>query len=225
MNNSAKCSTNPRLQQRFDELWTRCQSGNLLSPVKPPWQELVHHYSEPHRFYHTLAHIAYCLEQFDLASAKIADPDAVEMALWFHDIIHTPASADNEQMSKVLFAELGQGYFEPAFVSRVGELIMVTTHRSPPSCPDAGYICDIDLASLGAPWEIFLSDSRALRLEQSHCPEERYYWGKLCFFKSLLERQRIFYTDYFRKKFEEMARKNILQYRKRIESEFAFNHG
>ena len=44
---------------------------------------LVELYGEPHRHYHTLAHIRHCLRQFDLAAGLMDQPDAVELALWF----------------------------------------------------------------------------------------------------------------------------------------------
>lgn len=223
MKNSAKTATKELLEQRFGELWERCLLDGVLAPYRHPWRELTSHYNGPYRFYHTLSHITYCLQQFDQVSHKMAEPDAVEMALWFHDVIHSP-SADNEAMSKALFSQLGQGCFSITYVTQVGQLIMVTTHQAPPAHQDAAFVCDIDLSSLGAPWEIFLSDSRALRMEQNHYPEEQFYRGKLSFFQSLLGRPRIFYTDYFRNKFEKIARQNILRYMQRIKQEVQLDH-
>ena len=53
-------------------------------------------YSEPHRYYHTLAH----LENMFAESARFAPlPPAVEWAIWFHDFVYDPRSATNEEDS------------------------------------------------------------------------------------------------------------------------------
>lgn len=223
MKNSVRCELNDVLQERFADLWERCLRDGIAAPSQHPWHELCVHYSEPHRFYHTIDHIAFCLQQFDQITCYLENPDEIEMALWFHDVIHNP-DKDNEKQSRELFAQLGVGCLNESFIHNVGELIMTTTHKCAPDLTDAAYICDIDLSSLGAPWEIFLSDSRALRMEQSHYSDEWFYQAKLCFLKSLMARPNIFYTRYFQSKFEKMARHNIQQYISRIEQEYLSYH-
>lgn len=208
MNNTAKCQDQIHLEVRFCELWSRCLRSGIVAPPRHPWHELHSHYNESHRFYHTLLHIGYCLNELDQARTYLDQPDAVEMALWFHDVIHSP-NCDNERQSCELFSQLGNGCFSQDFLNTVRSLIMATTHKVKPDYSDQAFICDIDLSSLGAPWKIFLSDSHALRLEHSHDSDEEFYRGKLKFFESLLSRQQIFHTDYFREKFEENARQNI----------------
>ena len=60
------------------------------------WPNLSRHYAEPHRHYHTLTHIFRCLRQLDAAKSLIEAPDAVEIAVWFHDVVHDPEACDNE---------------------------------------------------------------------------------------------------------------------------------
>jgi signal-transduction protein with cAMP-binding, CBS, and nucleotidyltransferase domain len=44
-----------------------------------------------------------CLAQLDLAKHLLKDADAVEMALWFHDLIYDPCAPDKESKSAERF--------------------------------------------------------------------------------------------------------------------------
>ncbi|MDN0076394.1 hypothetical protein QU481_16085 [Crenobacter sp. SG2303] len=39
------------------------------------------------------------MHDLDIARAVIHDPDAVELALWCHDVIYIPGAQDNERRS------------------------------------------------------------------------------------------------------------------------------
>ena len=62
------------------------------------WAALVGAWSEPHRRYHDLAHLAAVLGLVSgLPGAD--DPDAVRLAAWYHDIAYDPERTDNEEVS------------------------------------------------------------------------------------------------------------------------------
>ena len=89
-------------QRRFEELWERCVGAG----GEDVFRQIEVLYGEAHRHYHDQTHIVHCLRQFDLAGAIIPNPDAVEMALWFHDAIYEVPdgpSPDNERRSAELF--------------------------------------------------------------------------------------------------------------------------
>ncbi|MGB5255321.1 MAG: hypothetical protein WBN68_21635 [Sedimenticolaceae bacterium] len=196
------------LEQRFLDLWQRCLLPGVSSDPKAIWDRVAQHYAEPHRHYHDQQHLAHCLDQIDLASGHIDDADQVEMAIWFHDIINVPQAKDNEQRSAELFRSLADSLFDPAFIAAVVDLILVTTHREQPGDADHQFICDIDLASFGCPWECFIRDSDAVKAEFPG-PEEDYFRGQAAFLKALLARPRIFMTDFFNARYEQQARDNI----------------
>ena len=70
---------------RFTEVWNRI--GARGDPVKA-YDSIIAAYGEPHRFYHTLAHIGHGLSGFDTIKHLSANPAAVEMAWFFHDSIY-----------------------------------------------------------------------------------------------------------------------------------------
>ena len=202
-------------RQRFEALWSR-RVGAGAGAV---FDELDGLYGEPHRHYHTAAHIGHCLRQFDLAADRMDEPDAVEMALWFHDAIYDVPAKRNEQRSAELFATRAAGRGEARFRANVHRLIMVTTHREPPVALDESFIVDIDLSSFGLPWEACLRDSRAVRAEAPHVADSEFYPRQKKFLESLAARPAFCFTAFFRDRHEACARKNIERLCARLEAE------
>ena len=198
------------MAERFTELWTRCAGGNAPNP--DIWATIETRYTESHRHYHDLGHLAECLKELDAAGDAIAERDATEMAIWFHDIIYEYAAKDNEDRSADTFREFANGGMDGKFVDRVYDFILATKHTG--NAPDQGtaYLVDIDLSGFGLPWEGYLADSDALRLEAPAVSDEQYYAGKLRFLDSLLEWPSLFQTDYFRDRLEAQAKENIRRY-------------
>ena len=190
---------------RFEALWER----RIGAGAGAVFAELEARYREAHRRYHTPAHVVHCLGCFDLAADRMEDPDAVEMALWFHDAIYDVPARDNESRSAELFAARAGGRGEERFRSKVHRLIMATTHREPPVTIDESFIVDIDLSSFGLPWEEFLRDSRAVREEFAMVPDARFYPGQKKFVESLLARPAFCFTEFFRNRHEARVRKNV----------------
>lgn len=208
---SIEKSIRQRLESRFVNLWQRCVLPTHNIDIKQAWLDLSERYSEPHRLYHTLHHLDYCLNELDTSKFLMHQNDMIEMAIWYHDIINLPSQKDNEYQSSVLFEQLAKNNLEPEFISHVCDLIKITTHRDTPLTHDQIYICDIDLSSMGDTWEVFVEDSKNLR-QESEASKEDYALGKIKFFSSLLQRPRIFYSDYFYARYENQARHNIYRY-------------
>ena len=203
---------------RFVALWHRCLVKPSESSPSPPWDTLERYYGETHRHYHGFSHIAHCLAQHDLTADDMQEPDAVEMAIWFHDAVHEPRALDNEARSAELFRYLGSSGFQRSFVERVCGLILATIHDDPPLTHDQKFIVDIDLSSFGLPWDEYLRDTEFLRREQAGTPDALYHLVSLQFLKALARRPRIFHTDYFYQRYERVARENIERYRGILEA-------
>ena len=201
-------------RERFERLWERCIGGGAGAV----FDELDALYREPHRRYHTSAHVEHCLRCFDLAADRMDEPDAVEMALWFHDAVYDIPTEENELRSAELFAARAGGRGSERFRSKVHRLIMVTTHREPPETLDESFIVDIDLSSFGLPWEEFLRDSLAVREEFPLVPDAEFYPRHRKFVESLVARPAFCFTEFFRNRHEARARKNIERIFARIEA-------
>ena len=202
-------------RRRFERLWERC----IGEGAGTAFDELDALYREPHRRYHTAAHIEHCLRLFDLAADRMDEPDAVEMALWFHDAIYDVPTEKNELRSAELFAARAGGRGEERFRSKVRRLIMATTHSEPPATLDESFIVDIDLSSFGLPWEEFLRDSIAVREEFPRVPDAEFYPRHRKFVESLVARPAFCFTEFFRDRHEARARENIERLFARIEAQ------
>jgi predicted metal-dependent HD superfamily phosphohydrolase len=195
---------------RFFNLWSACQKDKVAPEVlEKLWTQLSEYYSEPYRFYHTRDHILYCLDKFDRIKDKLKYPEAVEMAIWYHDIIYDVTARDNEIQSALYFQNLARPYLSEDYIDKVSQLILATIHNTDPKDTDTAYLQDIDLSSFGETWGNFLNDGDNLRKETPHLTDEQYYDGKIIFFQMLLNRERIYFSDYFYNCYEETARRNI----------------
>jgi predicted metal-dependent HD superfamily phosphohydrolase len=188
---------------RFVAVWSRC-GGTGAETV---YECLVRHYAEPARRYHTLRHIRRCLRDLDWACHAIPDPDAVELALWCHDVVYVLGAPDNEQRSADWFRYWAQGRI--AASERVADMILATTHKAVPADPDARFTADIDLADLGSDRAHFIRDEAYLRAERPDLDDATYDRGVRAFLSVLLAREHVYHTDVFRARCEARARSNL----------------
>ena len=198
---------------RFRSLWQRCLVDGAADDSIAIHQQLVEGYGEPQRHYHTLAHIAHCLTQFDQCKSLTPNPDALEIAIWFHDIIFKPGGPDNESLSASLYQYLSAGIHDNEMRQLIDRMIMATLHdgRSLGDA-DTSYMVDIDLSSFGLDWDAFVLDSQHLREENPHLSDTDYYRKLVEFHSGLLARPRFFLSDFFFQRYEQKARANVSRY-------------
>lgn len=194
--------------ERFEALWRRCVASPSAASPAEVHDRLRDLLGSPHRHFHNLDHIRDCLRRADEVAPLLADRDAVEMALWFHDAVYEPGDPSNERRSAELFLALSVGA-RPAFRRRVCELILTTRHSASPRGCDRRFIDDIDLAGFGAPWDEFMRQGALLRKEFSMQTDAEYHRGQLFFLRMLARRPAFFASDYFRDRYETAARDNL----------------
>ncbi len=197
------------MQQRFISLWERCVPDPMTRSGEDVYRELEGHYYHPDRHYHDLRHIQACLKHFDVISDQLTQPDAVEMALWFHDVIYDPGADDNEQRSAELFLQCAQGDVDNSFLKVVHDLVMMTIHPSEPQSVDEQFTVDIDLASFGLPWQEFIRLGELVRSEFPHVSDQDFESIQLQFFEILAGQPYFFFTEFFRSRYEAAAQSNL----------------
>jgi predicted metal-dependent HD superfamily phosphohydrolase len=183
--------------------------------------DLRKRYSERHRSYHTLHHLAECLELLAKTRALAEEPNEVEIALWFHDAIYEPRRGDNEERSaKWAAREIRRAGGDLAQQQRLSALVMVTKHDGEAQTPDEALLSDIDLAILGVGPKRFEEYERQIREEYAYVPTAQFRPGRRKVLTAFLERPRIYYTDWFRERYEAAARRNLERSLARLAAKF-----
>lgn len=178
-------------------------------------------YAQSHRHYHDINHVNYCLgklEEFKDNTSSSECPqltyDIVERAIWWHDAVYNPFSSKNEENSSLLFSDYFNNVEETTLYefNEVNAAILATEHHIKDQSNisyETQILLDIDLVGLASSWSRFMKNSKAIRKEFSHIDTDTFVKNHRAFFNTLLNRKRIYYTDYFHEKYEKIARDNI----------------
>lgn len=173
--------------------------------------------AEPHRVYHGQAHIDALLEAFRARRGTVRDPDAVELAIWFHDAVYRPGAPDNERRSAALLRALLDGAVPAPALAAAETMILATErHAVPDGLPaalaaDVAVFLDMDMAILGAAPAAY--DGYAAGVAREFVPfvgAAAYRRGRAAFLRGTLESGRpLFVTDRARAELEGPARSNM----------------
>jgi predicted metal-dependent HD superfamily phosphohydrolase len=202
-----------------------------IAKIQQAWSRLLSHYQEAHRYYHDFSHIEACFTWFDVVKEQLDDPLAVALAIWFHDVIYDVRRTDNEVKSaQYAVTALTNLAVSAQLVQQVYELVLLTQHSSQPnrkikiqsgkflskttnivrvSLNDQALFLDIDLTILGQSNAIYAHYENAIRSEYQHVPLWLYKRARKRLLKRFLRQPIIYYSSYFKEKFEQQARVNI----------------
>jgi predicted metal-dependent HD superfamily phosphohydrolase len=182
------------------------------------YDELLTAYTGPDRHYHNLDHINDGLELIDKTWHLAENPDALEMAWWWHDFVYRIPTKEtgpvhNELESAIYaFKALSKLNVNHLICAKVMARIMPTLHTYIPDYIDDRVIVDIDLVSLGYSPDIFEANAGKIRKEYGASAEE-FRIGRVNFFRKFLDgRPSIYLTKYFHERYETQAHKNIRDY-------------
>lgn len=193
--------------------WIQLISNFGVAPIDayPVFDRLVAAHSEPHRYYHTLEHLA---EMFKVAGRLVneeSDSHAIQLAIWFHDSVYDPRGKNNEELSatfaKECLAALGVG---PDTRSKVEQMILATAHGPLSTVDhDTAILLDADLAILSAEERRYARYAEDIRREYAWVDEQAYREGRAKVLQSFLDRPRIYLTERMHSAAEEAARHNL----------------
>ncbi|MER7503094.1 metal-dependent phosphohydrolase [Nonomuraea pusilla] len=194
--------------------------------------ELLARWSEPHRRYHTTAHLTAVLAAVDRLTAPedgtvaegtgadgtgegagadgVFDPVAVRLAVWFHDAVYEGRPGwDEERSAQLAQSRLPRCGVPAARVAEVARLVRLTAahDRAEPGDRDAAVLCDADLAVLAGPG--YDAYAAAVREEYAHVPDEAFRQGRAEVLRRLLNTPSLYRTRRGRELWEERARANL----------------
>jgi predicted metal-dependent HD superfamily phosphohydrolase len=205
-------------QERWYGLWERIGARGDPSI---PLADLIDRYNEPWRVHHTLAHPEAMFAEFDECRRSeefcFMDPDAVEMAIFYHDAVYDTRATDNEEKSAELFLTVAEwSNLAESFICEVSRIILASKHTELPRGVNCRVLCDIDLAILGQPEEVFDEYDCRIREEYNWVPEEQFRTGRLEIMEGFLGRPFVYSTQFFRGKYGRQARMNLLRSMERL---------
>ncbi|HWR43004.1 hypothetical protein [Sporomusa sp.] len=176
------------------------------------FQMLLDSYRQYFRHYHGCSHLVECFMYLDEIEQELAHPELVEYALWFHDIVCVPSAKSNETLSAAAAAyTAAQLGLSTEFSRQAVRLILLTSHTEAGGSRDGAYLTDIDLVVLGRDWNGFMDYERQIRAEYNHLAESDYRQGRQQVIEQFLQRNSIFQTKCFREKYEQAAKRNLLE--------------
>lgn len=178
--------------------------------------EVKQKHSEPHRHYHTWdGHILPMLAKFEIFHDTFNYPDAVILAILFHDFVYEVEPSkypSNEMLSAAAMVKMLQKHYKWYTISKNGrdnikfaiKLIMATTKHNPyrnratlsdKHIADVEKFLDIDLGILAAEdKDLLLWYEDAIRKEFSIYEDLVYNDGRSKVLHAFLERPTIFYS-------------------------------
>jgi len=201
-------------QDTVSDVWCDLmrRHGCNAASAEATLDNLVHAYSEPHRHYHALNHIAELLRLLE-EHGDVSDRPAVTLAILFHDIVYDPVRQDNEaasaELAKDRLALLG---LPQQLVAKVERYIRATQHgASAPAAEDVDLhrLLDLDLSVLAAASDRYRAYAQAIRREYAAVPDELYRPGRRRVLEEFLARRQIYITERLSALWEAPARANL----------------
>lgn len=168
--------------------------GATADQAEALWRDVVVRYGENGRFYHTLPHIQHVLTLLTPFAARVNDWTALQLAVWYHDIVYDPRASDNEEQSAAYATAVLRPFLPPETLSRITQLILATkSHQAAAGDSDAQLLLDADLAILGANQADYANYAAAIRQEYGFVPETAYREGRTAVLQRFLTRPRLYH--------------------------------
>ncbi|ENU81133.1 hypothetical protein F975_00994 [Acinetobacter sp. ANC 3789] len=203
-------------QQQFSQAWRK-----LFVQFSPEYWSLQQHeqclaellqaYQEPQRAYHQVQHIVECLALFEKVQSQIEDGLALQLAIFFHDVVYQPRSASNEQDSAMWMRQQLAGALPQTQLEKIVTWILATQQHATTPESDLVYLLDIDLAILGSSAVRFAEYQQQIRQEYVWVDELIYQEKRTQVLRQFYLAQPLYQTRYFQQHYEQQAKLNLLQ--------------
>ncbi len=196
------------LQEIFNSLCRTYTNDQTL--IDTLWKEIAHHYGEKGRYYHTLTHLEKLYRELLPLKEVVNEWDVVLFTLFYHDIIYKPTQGDNEEQSALVAEQrmLQLGISTESAKKCVDQIMATKTHTLSKD-KDTDLFTDADLSILGQAAEVYDKYAADVRKEYKIYPELLYKPGRKKVLRHFLDMERIFKTEEFYGKYEDIARFNL----------------
>lgn len=130
--------------------------------------------------------------------------DAIRLGIWYHDV------KDTEEKSALMLEDHAResNVYQKVWVP-AKQLVLATKHPKHPETIDEKIIVDVDLSILGKDLPEFDAYEKNIRKEYAWVDDDSFREGRTKVLQMFLAQPTIYYTDFFQKKYESKARKNL----------------
>lgn len=178
---------------------TESLSKNFISI----FENVISRYSEPHRYFHTVDHIAHVLN-----CLTVTNPEVILAAI-YHDIIYVPGSDQNEYCSAQLAANhLSMLGAKNHVIFTVSKHILSTEQHVPIDLPGNKELLDADMSILASCPKVFKEYCTNIKFEFPHLSSPGFESQRSRWALEQLGRKQIFYCN-SNKRLERQARVNL----------------
>ena len=196
------------LNSIFSDLISKYSNNEKLKTEY--WAEIEKSYSQKKRKYHNLNHLENMILELENVKDQISDYDALLFSVFYHDIIYKATSKDNEEKSaEIAKTRLDKLNISNERITKIYNQILATKSHKKSDDSDTNFLLDTDLAILGKDWNVYENYVQQIKEEYSIYPDFLYKPGRKKVLIHFLKFEEIFKTDYFKEKYEKMARENI----------------
>lgn len=202
------------MRERIARAWDECCWALGVRASREALETLVARWSEPHRRYHDVSHLAACLAVFDDVRAEAERPGEVLAALFFHDAVYDPRASDNEARSAALACEALRDA-SPDVLARIAAAIEAT--RTHEGTGDAALVIDVDLSILGAEADTYETFEQAIRDEYAFVDEAAFRTGRARVLARFASRRPLYRSPILRATLEARAHENLARAIARLE--------
>lgn len=203
------------LKDQFLELFSKYSDGT--ASILELWREIEDSYGKTYRHYHTLSHLSHFFEELDKVKPQILDWDCCLMAMFYHDVVFLPTRNDNEKSSSdvaaITLALLG---IPSEKIEKCQQLIMATKKHLKALDSDTNFFTDADLAIIGSEEKLYKAYLNKIEQEYYYLSEEHYRVGRIKVIDHLLGMDQLYKTQHFFVKYEQQARRNLKEERKKL---------
>ena len=197
-----------QLKQYWQQLIEQCELNS--DDCAPIFSGIISAYEQPHRVYHNLSHLQHFWSVLGSLPDSVEVNPAMQLALWYHDIVYQPGKSDNEiKSTQRLIADNISLKFSDYILNTACQLIMATQTHKPRGDLNCSYFLDADMAILGSDTDSYQVYSRAVADEHQQIPSFFYRRGRKKFLTQTLAQPLIFHTPHFNQMFEAQARINL----------------
>lgn len=178
--------------------------------------DIKHYYDEPHRSYHSWNHITQGIKDFKyIEKEKIfIIEQSMKIAWLFHDIVYLPFNINSDLSNEELSLRTLEFYnstkmFLPLDLIEESKKLIKATEKHISFDEKSAIFLDVDMAYLGADYDIFLNVRKKVREEYSNYSDNDFAKGTINFYLSMLRKDKIYQSDYGLLRYEQNARYNM----------------